>query len=149
MLALMAHTSLRNCVQAIRHVYLVRTFIVALPCLAEQPTSVRGVLETRPFRLLLVDEVDLVVSQVHEVPRTVVSRQTNYAEFLALLQLFRARRSSAVAVYGCVLAVAPLAIIVAGAILFTDTTRNVMHRVVKNYFSPEQSPDETGEAASA
>ena len=44
-----------------------RTFVVAFPCLAEQPTPVRGVLEARPLRLLLIDEVDLVVSEVHEV----------------------------------------------------------------------------------
>ena len=75
-----------------------------------------------------------------------MSRQTNYAEFLALLQLFRARGSCTVAVNGRVLAVTPLAVIVARAILFTDTTRNVMHRVFKNNFSLEQSPDETGEA---
>ena len=57
---------LRHRVQALWHVHFVRAFVVALPCLAEQPASVRGVLEVR-LGLLLVDEVDLVVRQVHEV----------------------------------------------------------------------------------
>ena len=132
----MAHylLSLADGVQALRHVHLVRAFVEALPCLAEQPASVRGVLEVR-LGLLLVDEVDLVVGEVRQVPRTVVSRLANHFELVPLLQLFRARRSGSVAMYTRVLAVTPLAIVVAGAVLFTDTTRNVMHRVVKNYFS--------------
>lgn len=38
-------------------------------------------------------------------------------------------------------------VIVARAVLFTDFARYMMHRVFKNYFSPEFSPNEMGESS--
>ena len=65
-----AHSSLAHVLQTLRHVYRVRAFIVALPCLAEQPALVGGVLEVRTG-LLFLDEVHLVIREVRQVLRTV------------------------------------------------------------------------------
>ena len=127
--------ALRYGVQALRHVHFVRAFVEALPCLAEQPTFVGRVLEVSTFLLALGDEIHLVVRQAHEVHRTLLSRLAYHLEPQTMLDLLYRSRRSTISVYGSVPTVAPLAIVVTGAVLLRDLARYVMNRVFENNFS--------------
>lgn len=111
-----------------------RTFVEALPCLAEQPTFVGCVLEARALCFLLGDKVHLVVRQVHQVHSSILRCLTYHLEPQTMLDLLYTRWSRPVAMYTGVLALTPTTVVVARAVFLRDFTRKVMYRVFVLYF---------------
>ena len=122
-------------VEAFGPVHLLGALVETLPRLAEQPAFVGGVLECRAFGLALLDEVYLVIGQVHEVHRTLTRCLAHYFESFLSCFLLCTHRSSPVAVNGGVLEFGCTPVAEHRPMLFGDFATDVVNRVEKKYFS--------------